>query len=65
MDDKTLETLGAISAATVTMQLLKRGIRNISMAGVRPLNDTPNPWSAPPTRCVTCPCARTCLSRKF
>ena len=47
MDDKTLETLGAISAATVTMQLLKRGIRNISMAGVRPLNDPPQPLVGP------------------
>ncbi len=41
MADKTLATLGKISVATVTMQLLKRGIRNISMAGVRPLNDPP------------------------
>ncbi len=39
MTDKTLETLGKISVATVTMQLLKRGVRNISMAGVRPMND--------------------------
>ncbi len=41
MTDKTLETLGKISVATVTMQLLKRGIRNISMTGVRPLNEPP------------------------
>ncbi len=46
MGDKTTQeamgeimaTLGSISTATITMQLLKRGIRNISMAGVRPLN---------------------------
>ncbi len=46
MDDKTtaettqetMAALGSISTATITMQLLKRGIRNISMAGVRPLN---------------------------
>ncbi len=39
MDKKTRGNLEKISVATVTMQLLKRGIRNISMAGVRPLND--------------------------
>ncbi|HJO74959.1 MAG TPA: ribonuclease activity regulator RraA [Rhodospirillales bacterium] len=39
MDDDTYKGLSAISTATVTMQLLKRGIRNVSMAGVRPLND--------------------------
>jgi regulator of RNase E activity RraA len=39
MDDETYKGLGAISTATITMQLLKRGIRNVSMAGVRPLND--------------------------
>ena len=39
MDKQTLDALSRISVATVTMQLLKRGIRNISMTGVRPLND--------------------------
>ncbi len=39
MDDDTYKGLSSISTATVTMQLLKRGIRNVSMAGVRPLND--------------------------
>ncbi len=39
MDDETLDALASISVATITMQLLKRGIRNISMAGVRPLNE--------------------------
>ena len=39
MDKKTRGNLEKISVATVTMQLLKRGIRNVSMAGVRPLND--------------------------
>ncbi len=39
MDGETYEGLSNISVATVTMQLLKRGIRNVSMAGVRPLND--------------------------
>jgi regulator of RNase E activity RraA len=38
MDDETLGALASISVATITMQLLKRGIRNISMAGVKPLN---------------------------
>ena len=39
MDDETRNALASISVATITMQLLKRGIRNISMAGVRPLNE--------------------------
>ena len=39
MDDDIFQGLGAISTATITMQLLKRGIRNVSMAGIRPLND--------------------------
>ena len=34
----TLDTLAAVSAATVSMQLLKRGIRNASMIGPRPLD---------------------------
>ena len=38
MDDETRNALNSISVATITMQLLKRGIRNISMAGIRPLN---------------------------
>ncbi|NQV82202.1 MAG: ribonuclease activity regulator RraA [Rhodospirillales bacterium] len=38
MDNDTRKALASISVATITMQLLKRGIRNISMAGVRPLN---------------------------
>jgi regulator of RNase E activity RraA len=38
MDHETLGALASISVATITMQLLKRGIRNISMAGVKPLN---------------------------
>jgi len=43
LDEKTLDALRRISVATITMQLLKRGIRNISMAGVRPLNDPVQP----------------------
>lgn len=39
MDDDIFQGLGAISTATITMQLLKRGIRNVSMAGIRRLND--------------------------
>ncbi len=39
MDEQTKAALASISVATITMQLLKRGIRNISMAGVRPLNE--------------------------
>src|SRR3990172_6217111 len=43
MDKDTLKALGKISVATITMQLLKRGIRNVSMAGVRPLNGPVKP----------------------
>ncbi|MEE8351986.1 MAG: ribonuclease activity regulator RraA [Rhodospirillales bacterium] len=39
MKKQTYDDLAIISVATVTMQLLKRGIRNVSMSGVRPLND--------------------------
>jgi len=39
MKKQTYDNLAKISVATVTMQLLKRGIRNVSMSGVRPLND--------------------------
>ncbi|MDH3474687.1 MAG: ribonuclease activity regulator RraA [Rhodospirillales bacterium] len=35
---ETLEILATVSAATVSMQLLKRGIRNASMIGPRPLD---------------------------
>lgn len=38
MDQKTRQGLEQISVATVTMQLLKKGIRNPWMAGVKPLN---------------------------
>ncbi|MEZ5666779.1 MAG: ribonuclease activity regulator RraA [Alphaproteobacteria bacterium] len=36
-DPALVERLAAISTATLTMQLLKRGIRNVWMRGVRPL----------------------------
>ncbi len=38
MDQETRKGLEAISVATVTMQLLKKGVRNTCMVGVRPLN---------------------------
>ncbi len=38
MNDKTRANLETISVATVSMQLLKRGIRNVSMVGPKPLN---------------------------
>jgi regulator of RNase E activity RraA len=38
MDPKTRDGLLQISVATVTMQLLKKGIRNTAMSGVKPLN---------------------------
>ena len=36
--DETLERLRAVSVATVTMQLLKRGLRHAFIQGSRPLN---------------------------
>ena len=36
--DKTLERLRAVSVATVTMQLLKRGLRHTFIQGPQPLN---------------------------
>jgi len=47
MDKDTQEKLTRISVATVTMQLLKRGIRSVSMAGVRPLNSPVMPVVGP------------------
>lgn len=38
MKDETREALGRISTATITLQLLKRGIRNTYLRGVRPLD---------------------------
>ena len=38
LDDRTLERLRAVSVATVTMQLLKRGLRSTFIQGSRPLN---------------------------
>ena len=37
MDRRVRSRLRTVSTATVTMQLLKRGFRNVSMRGVRPL----------------------------
>lgn len=37
LDPKTLDRLRGLTTATVTMQLLKRGIRRVALAGVRPL----------------------------
>lgn len=47
MDQETRQTLTRISVATVTMQLLKRGIRQVSLAGVMPLNDPVQPIVGP------------------
>ncbi len=38
MKPDTMENLSGISTATVTMQLLKRGLRNCFITGARPLN---------------------------
>ena len=38
MKDETREALGRISTATITLQLLKRGIRNTYLRAVRPID---------------------------
>ena len=43
MDAGTRANLEQISVATISMQLLKRGIRHSAMVGVRPLNVPPRP----------------------
>lgn len=43
MDAETRANLKRISNATVSMQLLKRGIRAVSMAGPRPMNSPMTP----------------------
>jgi regulator of RNase E activity RraA len=37
LDPSTLERLRGLTTATVTMQLLKRGIRRVALSGVKPL----------------------------
>ncbi|HQP67579.1 MAG TPA: ribonuclease activity regulator RraA, partial [Quisquiliibacterium sp.] len=37
LDPKTVEALSAISTATLTTVLLKKGLRNVWMRGTRPL----------------------------
>lgn len=39
--DRTLELLKSVSTATITTQLLSRGLRNVFLHGVKPLNDLP------------------------
>jgi regulator of RNase E activity RraA len=41
-----LEALRGVSAATITLQLLKRGFRNCFIRGARPLNATVRPFVA-------------------
>jgi regulator of RNase E activity RraA len=43
---EALEALRAVSTATITLQLLKRGFRNCYIVGARPLNATPRPFVA-------------------
>jgi regulator of RNase E activity RraA len=39
--DRTLELLKSVSTATITTQLLSRGLRNVFLHGVKPLNNLP------------------------
>ena len=47
MDAETRRNLERISVATVSMQLLKRGLRRVVMSGVRPLNAPMKPLLGP------------------
>jgi len=47
MDADTRKNLERISVATVSMQLLKRGLRRVVMRGVRPLNQPAKPFLGP------------------
>lgn len=47
MDAETRKNLERISVATVSMQLLKRGLRRVVMRGVRPLNTPVKPFLGP------------------
>src|SRR5690242_130945 len=49
LNDKTRATLGTVSTATLTTQLLKRGYRNTFMQGVRPLLPPPRSGTAAST----------------
>ena len=37
LDDQTIATLAGVSTATLTIVLLKKGLRNVWMRGTRPL----------------------------
>src|SRR3954451_23984625 len=43
--DRTLELLKSVSTATITTQLLQRGLRNVFLAGIRPV--TPHRMAGP------------------
>ena len=47
MSSEVLKQLAGISTATVTMQLLKRGLRNCFIVGARPLNPGHSHFVAP------------------
>jgi len=47
MDANVLKKLSEISVATAAMQLLKRDVRNVSLAGVMPINDPVLPITGP------------------
>ena len=60
LTSETRELLKAISTATLTSCLFKRGLRNQFIQDVRPLNPAGrHRWSARPSRCATSRRART------
>ena len=47
VSDGTLERLKGVSTATITLQLLKRGFRNVFIVGAQPLNPATARFAAP------------------
>ena len=58
MQAKTRDLLNQVTTATLTMQLLKRGLRRCYMPGVHRLDATMGRIVGPLIRCATCPTVR-------
>ena len=59
------DTLRHVTTATITTMLLKKGIRHCWMKGAMPLVRAGSGWSARPSRCASCRCARISPPRKL
>ena len=59
IDEETKARLAGASVATLTTQLFKRGLRNLFLSGVGPLNPAAARFVGQPSLCATSPRART------